>query len=186
MALDPERHARLDAVAAQERARAESRRVWVWRERTTLLALLALALICMVNFRMARVVGESMEPSLKQGQSLVVWKSYGRFAPLKPGDIVVFEQDGEELVKRVVFVQNAAGTATWPAANHVVPADPRLNVTPDFFPDYAHGAVRAASASGQPRRSVYVLGDNLELSDDSRDFGPIAPESILGKVIYAR
>jgi type IV secretory pathway protease TraF len=30
---------------------------------------------------------------------------------------------------------------------------------------------------------VYLLGDNLENSDDSRDFGPIPVAAIKGKVI---
>lgn len=30
---------------------------------------------------------------------------------------------------------------------------------------------------------LYVLGDNLLVSDDSRNFGPIRPSQVLGKVI---
>jgi len=35
-------------------------------------------------------------------------------------------------------------------------------------------------------REVYVLGDNVEASTDSRDFGWIASELIRGKVVWPR
>lgn len=35
-----------------------------------------------------------------------------------------------------------------------------------------------------PANHVYVVGDNLEVSEDSRAFGPIPLSSIVGKVLY--
>jgi hypothetical protein len=33
------------------------------------------------------------------------------------------------------------------------------------------------------RKTLFVMGDNTWRSDDSRHFGPIAPDDVLGKVV---
>lgn len=173
------------AALEQERVRQEKWRVRVWRERRALLILLGFVLLCLPNFRLARVVGHSMEPELHDGELLLVLKSWRWFSPLRPGDIVVFHKEGQELVKRVVFVQNPRGTAFWPPQNRILPWRPQADVSSAYFPDYARRIDRILSGPGYRQRSVYVLGDNYGSSYDSRDFGPIEPESILGKVIRA-
>ncbi len=35
-----------------------------------------------------------------------------------------------------------------------------------------------------PANHIYVVGDNLEVSEDSRTFGPIPLSSVIGKVLY--
>lgn len=35
-----------------------------------------------------------------------------------------------------------------------------------------------------PANHIYVVGDNLEVSEDSRIFGPIPLNSVIGKVLY--
>ena len=180
--LDPELETRL-VLMEQERIRQERWRTRVWRERRALLLLLFLVLLLLPNFRMARVVGRSMEPQFVDGQSLLVWKSWRRFSPLKPGDIIVFRHGdarlkGQELVKRVWFVQNAQGNARWP---DVVPTSRGPRSPSDYFPVYV---LRNPPTTPFPSRgTIWVVGDNFDNSFDSRDFGPIRVESILGKVI---
>jgi signal peptidase I len=178
--LDPELAARLAALE-QERIRQERWRAQVWRERRALLGILAFVLLILPNFRMAQVVGRSMEPQLESGDRIVVWKSWRHFSPLKTGDIIVFRQGNQELVKRVVFVQNREGTAPWP--DYVTTARGDIRVRP-WFRNAASGIdQRDHYYPGTQQRSVWVMGDNISNSNDSRDFGPIAPESILGKVL---
>ena len=180
--LPPDLAARL-ARLEEERVRKQKWREQVWRERRALLIVLALVLLLLPNFRMARVQGRSMQPQFKEGDLLLVWKAYKYFSPLRAGDIIVFQKDGQQLVKRVAFVQNSQGTAKWPQYNTILPSRPQVSVKSQFFPDYARKVDRELSRTGYQQRSIYVLGDNVGLSDDSRDFGPIAPETILGKVI---
>jgi signal peptidase I len=182
-ALHPELASRLASVE-QERLRREKLRARVAKERRVLLPLLALALLCLPNFRLARVVGHSMEPAFQPGHSLLVLRTWRWFSPLHPGDIVVFQKDGQELVKRVVFVQNPQGTAVWPTSLQT--SRGLIPIRPHFFEGGLEGVDRQPPRPGVPQRVVYVLGDNWEVSDDSRSFGPIALDTVLGKVVWAR
>ncbi len=81
-----------------------------------------------------------MLPTLKPGQDILSfnWAYIGRKP--SPGEIIVLNFQGKDLVKRVVKVEND---------------------------------------------QVFVEGDNKEGSTDSRDFGAIDLDQIVGKVIYS-
>jgi len=161
---------------AERRARLNAR---IRKERRILFPCFALAALAYFSLGTARVDGHSMEPTLHTGDTLIVWKSYHYFTDIKPGDLVVVKMKhgsiaGEEIVKRVVFVQNAAGNAKWPT---ILP-EPRTPLDSHmFFAPYMDGRWTV------PPKSIMVLGDNYDNSMDSRDFGPISPEEIDGKVI---
>jgi len=107
-------------------------------------------------FRVVRVQGISMEPTFRNQQWLLVRPLNWPTPPLRKDDVIVFDQDGKTLVKRVV----ALGGEPLP------PEAPR---------DRKHPSV--------PLGRLYVMGDNREHSEDSRDFGPIAVRSVIGRVL---
>ena len=55
-------------------------------------------------FSRYKISGHSMEPTLKNGQ--VVWVNNWPYLinKIRVGDIVIFEQDGKELIKRVAKI----------------------------------------------------------------------------------
>lgn len=178
LTLDPELQERLAALEAER----ERRRVFqerVWRERRVLFPLLAIALMGFLNFGRARVVGRSMEPQYHDGDSLIMLKSFKYFSPLKPGDIVIIRMrsgrmEGQDIVKRVVYIQNQQGDAPWPKTVSTAIGNVPLRL---FFGREMAGFVTV------PRDTVMVLGDNVRNSTDSRDFGPVPVKDILGKVV---
>ncbi len=177
--LDPVIESRLDDMRAAEerRARLAAR---IRQERRVLLPVLGICLLALPNFRMAKVQGQSMSPRYKTGDSLVLLKTFRTFSPVKVGDIVIIhlkhgKNEGEEIVKRVIFVQNEQGNAPWPEYVHNSTGRP---VPTDYwFSDYTSG--RAVVPVG----AVMVMGDNVMNSLDSRDFGPVFDYEIEGKVL---
>ncbi len=151
----------------------------IWRERSVLIPLLGAALLARLCLGVVKVDGRSMEPTYHTGDTLYVLKSYRYLSPLKPGDIVVAHLEhgrisGESIVKRVVFVQNATGNAPWPQG---IPGPNHNAAFNEVFSLYVNGALTA------PPNSIIVLGDNYDNSMDSRDFGPLSTDEIVGKVI---
>lgn len=178
--IDPELKARLREVE-EERQRKESLRARIAKERRVLFPILGVALLCLPNFGRAKVVGHSMEPLLSPGDTLVLLKTYRLFSPLKPGDVVVIRKkrgrlEGEDLVKRIVFIQNETGDAPWP---QTIKNARGVYATSRLFPREALGYEKV------PARHAYVLGDNVWNSTDSRDadIGAISQDEIIGKVI---
>lgn len=178
VALDPDLESRLDALhdAEDRRSKLAAR---IRKERRVLLPVLGLCLMALPNFRMAKVQGQSMEPRYTTGDSLVLLKTFRIFTPVKVGDIVIIhlkhgKNKGEEIVKRVIFVQNEQGNAPWPEYIY----NSRGRIPTDYwFPEYTSGAEVV------PVGSVMVMGDNTMNSMDSRDFGPVFDYEIEGKVL---
>ena len=103
-----------------------------------------------------------MEKTLHNGDHILVCKALW-LVSINKGDIVVIkgEKRGEYLVKRVYALEG------------------------DLV-DYSHQPRSWDFTEGQfvvPAGHVYVLGDNEEVSEDSRTFGAVPNSQILGKVI---
>ena len=103
---------------------------------------------------------------------------------LKPGDVIVFRgQDGIEMVKRIACIHRGplgllpGVYRTHDGTNMPIP----LAL---LFAPYL--AARDMGGIGPPARdqTIYVIGDNFDDSYDSRDYGPISPDQILGKVLF--
>lgn len=147
--------------------------------------LLALALLLRLNVRQGRIAGPSMSPTYKDGETVLVWTSVPR-SKLKPGEVIIFrDTNGDELIKRIAFIRPMrplwqpdppAGDFRTINGGHLVPYPLLFG---RYFQNVAIGKIPVPS----PDRTIYVLGDNLRESDDSRHIGPISPRQILGKVI---
>jgi len=146
---------------------------------TVLLLVLAAAVLGFRNLGVVQVVGNSMFPTLKTGERLWFVKGLRWIRPVRPGDIVTItgksgELEGESVIKRVVFRQNAQGTATWPGRIVVPTGDFDRTV---LFPE------NSADCPLNVPGGIYVLGDNVEGSSDSREYGPVQERDIVGRVI---
>lgn len=170
-----------EQLAQQKRkARAHLRR----REWLFLSVFLVIAIAAWVNVKRVEVSGISMEPTFHNHELVVVWKTVPRIS-LVPGDVVVFRStDGDELIKRIAAIQR--GPAPRFPAWLTLSDGRREAVAALFSPDnspYFKGRMTGIVPSPAPDRTIYVLGDNLMHSNDSRDFGPISPRQLLGKVV---
>jgi signal peptidase I len=159
------------------------------REWVVLGVFLGLVLLFGANFKVVRVDGISMEPTYHDGDTLIVWRTASLFRSYKVGDPIVLTapDTGDELLKRIAFIQNASGTNRlpqqfWTPEGYVSLQDVLSSTEALQFPEYTQDIARAQS--GIPvRKTIYVMGDNVWRSSDSRDFGPVAPDAVMGTVI---
>ena len=99
-------------------------------------------------FLLGYVPSESMEPTLKKGSYLIAVRIY---ASLDTGDIIIFQRDGELLVKRIAAVGGDKvdlGRLSYAQGRTVPKQDDEVIVVPEGC--------------------FFVLGDNTEKSFDSR------------------
>lgn len=143
--------------------------------------LLAVVLFLVINAISARirVDGNSMEPSFHNGNYVIVNRMAYRWGEISRGDVIVFpspENHDEDLIKRVIGL----------------PGD-RVRIQDGFL--YVNDVridepyIRAPMASDLrevrvPQGRVYVMGDNRNNSSDSRRWGPLDIEVILGKAVF--
>jgi signal peptidase I len=124
----------------------------------------------------------SMQPTLHEGDRILLNRLTYHFRDPKSGDVVVFHSpmvEGEDLVKRVVAVEGdrVAVKDGHLSVNGVVQVEPYL-LEQEIRGEFAEVVVQEGR--------VFVMGDNRNNSGDSRLFGPIEVDSIIGTafVIY--
>jgi signal peptidase I len=146
---------------------------------TMIPAVIIALLINLLLAQATRVYGQSMEPNLHTDQRLVVEKiSYNRWWPVRGpqrGDVVVFrvDPDSDLLIKRVIGLP---GDQVEIRSGQVIINGAPLDepyITRPTYGDYGPVDV--------PPLHVFVLGDNRGFSNDSRAFGTLRLDSIIGR-----
>lgn len=150
------------------------------------LAVFGCILVAVVSFSVfyqpVVVQGKSMQPTFRDGQLVWMDRQHYRFHNVREDDIVIFRHDREFYIKRVyatageiVEVLRSDDGATNLAESMGPPERLRslLRQNPHV------GSVEAVRV---PPKCVFVVGDNLNNSLDSRDFGPISANDIVGYI----
>jgi signal peptidase I len=151
--------------------------------RRALTALLVLAAVAVIGLRMFvlepfRIPSDSMAPTLRSGDQVLVDKRAYRGSGPHRGDLAVFRapRTGEILLKRVV----AVGGDTVGIEDGVLVVDGRRPREPYADPD-AIDSVYFGPVRVRPG-TIFVLGDNRANSEDSRDFGAVPTGRLIGRV----
>ena len=143
----------------------------------------AIVIALVINLFLAQatqVLGQSMEPNLHTAQRVVVEKvTYRFFHGPRRGDIVVIDmpEQSEMLIKRVVALP---GETVEVRRGKVYIAGEEIN---EPWPVNLGGSSYGPHTI--PPLHVFVLGDNRGASNDSRSFGPIPIEHVVGRAWFS-
>ncbi len=149
---------------------------------TLLIVAAAFAIAMLVQTFMFRITGilqTSMLPTVDPGDRIIVNCLTYHFREPRPGDIVVINDpldDKKDIIKRVIGV----------GGDTIEVADGLLYLNGSMVDEPY--VVNKDVVKGQPRFTIpegyiYVMGDNRPVSGDSRDFGPVAKDQIIGEVM---
>ncbi len=132
------------------------------------------------------IPSESMVPTLEIGDRVLVNKLAYKAHDVNHGDLIVFERppeaaragqdDIKDLIKRVI----AVGGDTVESRNGLV----YVNGERIDEPYLVEGTpTERLPLTEVPEGHVFVMGDNRTNSEDSRDFGPIDEDTIIGRAV---
>lgn len=149
-----------------------------WRDliETILMAVVLFLLLNAATSRV-RVYNISMQPTLHEGNLLVVNKLAYKLGEPKRGDIIVFHYQGtvtEDYIKRVIglpgdIVDVRGGIVR---VNGQAITEPYIAELPGYTGTWK-----------VPEGELFVLGDNRNHSSDSHDWGFVEQEWVVGRAI---
>jgi signal peptidase I len=140
--------------------------------------LLSLALFLSINLVSARIRVESisMQPTLYEGNFVIVNKLAYRLGEASRGDVIVFyyppNPDQEPYIKRVIGLP---GDRLRIETGEVYVNGNRLSEP------YIPVATHQGGEWEVPEGSLFVMGDNRNNSSDSRAWGMVPLENVIGK-----
>lgn len=139
----------------------------------------AIIIALLINLFLAqatRVYGQSMEPNLHTDERLIVEKVSYKLHPPQRDDIIVLkvrDEAKELLIKRVIGLP---GETVEVRDGKVL-----INGEPLDEPYLARPTLGRYGPTVVPPEHVFVMGDNRNASNDSRAFGPVSYNHIIGK-----
>lgn len=167
----------LEAELGREKYRWRFRRVM----RNTIYALVTVAaaavLVATLWMPVLQISGNSMSPTLTDGEIVVSWKGSG----WETGDIIAFYYENKILVKRVI-----AGPGDW--VNISEDGTVYINeveLQEPYLVEKALGDCNIALPYQVPESKIFVMGDHRSVSLDSRNtvLGCVSYDQIVGRLV---
>ena len=133
-----------------------------------------------LGFELCHELSTSMEPTVRNGQHVIVssWAYWGREPAVS--DVVAFVYPDDPSLadlKRIV----AVGGSTIEIERGEVYVDGKRLLEP-YVRSSIKNTYRSLSKRLIPTNSFFVMGDNRDGSEDSRDYGAIPRAQIIGKL----
>lgn len=128
-----------------------------------------------------QVDGHSMEPTLADGDFILISKLWSRIKPLEVGDLVVVNiLDGgkkQKIVKRIIGLEG----------DHVVIKEGKVSINAHVLEEpYLSSETYGNVDIYVPRNAYFILGDNRKISKDSRLIGCVYKKDIRGQVLLKK
>jgi signal peptidase I len=145
------------------------------------ISLLTAAFFIIFLYQPVKVEGTSMLPGLEDQERIFVNKFVYHLEPISRGDVIVFRyprDPSKSYIKRVIGI---AGDRI-----HIVEGLVFVNgepLTEDYVPQQ-YVDWRSAPEITVPPGYYFMMGDHRNMSNDSRDFGPVAQKFVVGKAVF--
>lgn len=142
--------------------------------------ILSVALFLAINALTARVLvdGYSMQPTLQDGEYILVNKISFRNKLPEYGDIIVFHfpiDPGQDFIKRVIGLPG----------DKIEIGQGEVRVNGQLLQEpYIAAAPQYVGTWQVPQEQIFVLGDNRNNSSDSHSWGAVPIENVVGKAVF--
>ena len=137
---------------------------------------LVLALAPLLFVHPVRIAGPSMEPSLRDGSLHLALRAWCAGTP-RPGEVWIVAPPGAPAVKRIVALPGS----------RVEILDGDLVVDGHAVPEpYVTHPERGSAGPWETGAGFFVLGDNRPASHDSRAWGALPSDRLLGRLVATR
>ena len=164
-----------------QRRRGRVRPVFTRWLRDILISLAVSAFFIIFLYQPVKVEGTSMLPTLEDQERVFINKFVYRLEPIHRGDVVVFRyprDPSKSYIKRVIAV---AGDRVKIEGGLVYVNGRQIS---EDYVSQIYEDVRSYAPTVVPPHSYFVMGDHRNLSNDSRDFGPVNESYIYGKAVF--
>lgn len=144
------------------------------------------ALIYLFVAQFHKVSGQSMFPTMHNGDFLITEKLSYRFGEPKRGQIVVLKNprnDSQDFIKRIIGLPSD----TIKIENNSIFLNGGLldeSYLPPGTPTHGQAFLQDGNTITVPANQYFVVGDNREHSSDSREFGPVGKEKLIGRALF--
>lgn len=160
----------------------KSKSISVWLKKHMFISILLIILLVIVSiFIVSKIIyykdsglivvnGDSMSPTLENGEK----KFYNKTDEIERFDIIVYVENDNTLVKRVYGLPGET----------ISMSDGKIYINDKKILEdkYAYGDTNNIESVTLMEDEYYVLGDNREISRDSRHSGPVKIRNIKGKL----
>ena len=168
-----------------EETKAQADQGWYSWLRTLVCVVLATVLVFTLVVRIVRVDGQSMRETLQNGDILLTVNRH-LAGELKAGDIVVIKkeyfEDGKPIVKRIIATEGQTVDIDFDAG--VVYVDGQA-LEEDYINEPTCLEEGTEFPLTVPEGSIFVMGDNRNHSNDSRDvrLGTVDTRYVIGRAV---
>ncbi len=164
----------------QETSAGSKRPAWigfVWEILQTLIMAVILYFLIDTVVGRVRVENISMQPTLHEGQFLLVNKLAYRLGDFQRGDVIVFHyprNPSEDYIKRVIGLPGDTVSVEngQVSVNGLVLEEPYIASPPQY-----------TSSWTVPDGQIFVLGDNRNQSSDSHSWGFVPVSNVVGRAL---
>lgn len=141
--------------------------------------ILAIIIVRAFFYTTYTIKGESMYPTLNDGDRVIIEK---KFNNLLPDDLIIFKKEGKEYIKRIKGIPRQKIVYNDSSQYFTINDEKIENCCKDY--KYTISELYKDDNMVVPENHYFVMGDNQEVSIDSRNFGLIDQSQVIGKVTF--